>query len=80
MVPRRRRVFHRGFHVLEDFSVQNEICDTTTYQSRVNVVAWGKRISKVVERSLDDSFRVDAGEGRGWAELYLVVPGSREGD
>ena len=49
-------------------------------QSRVNVVTWGKRISKVVARSSDHPFRVDAREGRGWAELYLEVPGSREGD
>mmetsp|Transcript_43315 Transcript_43315/g.77844 ORF Transcript_43315/g.77844 Transcript_43315/m.77844 type:complete len:694 (-) Transcript_43315:365-2446(-) len=75
--------------------VQNAICDTTNNmgmgtndnnrhspidQSRVNVVAWGKRISTVVARSSDHPFRVDAREGRGWVELYLEVPGSREGD
>lgn len=68
-------------------SLRNAICyDGNAFprrmkidQRRVNVVGWGKRVANLVVQS-GHPFRDVAGEGLGWVEVYLEVPGRREGD
>mmetsp|Transcript_24108 Transcript_24108/g.58228 ORF Transcript_24108/g.58228 Transcript_24108/m.58228 type:complete len:302 (-) Transcript_24108:463-1368(-) len=65
----------------EDVCNHGEEATTSSIdQDRIGVIAWGKTITGGVARMEDHPFRTDAREGRGWVEVYFIVPGGRDGD
>jgi hypothetical protein len=61
-------------------AVRNAICQNAErpYHDRVNVVPWGKAISRRVAAS-DHPFKDTARSGRGWVEVSFQLEGDKEG-